>query len=1156
MPTCRLGSPRFTAPSTVQPVTGGQGPSPLLPRHLAEQVVARRGDIEGERKTVSVLFADLVGSTALAERLDPEDMVEILNDLFARWVTAIHRYEGTVDKFLGDGMLALFGAPLAHEDDPRRAVLAALEIRDETARYAESLPDTPIDVRIGINTGTVVVGTIGSDARMEYTAIGDAVNVAQRVESAAAPGSVFIADSTRSLVYPYFQLRTAGTFPLKGKPEPVPLFEVVRDLGVTTAARGVEGLHSPVVGRDEEMSRLEAAIERLRSGRGGVLGLVGEPGLGKSRLLAEARHMAAGISWAEGHALSYGASTPYLPLTQAIRTLAPNTDDPDLRDLLDGTQTGPVDGRRERIISASRAAVLARAPVVIAIEDLHWVDESSSDALEAIAPLASDHPVLIVVTSRPEGRENVVELGADLIEIGQLPHEASQDLVRNLLRLERIPAGLRSLIVDKAQGNPFFVEEFLRALIADGILSKTGNEWTASVTPDDLSVPTTLEALLASRIDRLPPESKRVLQAAAVLGRQFNDRVLDRLVETAAALPGLHSEGFLLPGDDPHTHVFKHVITQEVAYASALRRTRQVWHLAAGDAIEELYPGELGLRAAELGRHFDLGGAPGRALRYLVVAARQAADSYSHQAALDLSARALELAGDGRDRFELARIRTGVFNHLGRHEEEQAEVESMRDLAQALGDTALRLRALESEIHHLVATDYLRAYPLIDEALSTADQLEDRTARARLLIAKGLLERWQYAPERALTAIREAVDIFEDHGLVRDHAAALAELAHIAMTLGQEGALELSEKALVAARKSRDPQLIASALVRHSGVLQDRLKLAAAAEHAEQAVEVALSIAASKQVRTARIYLGHIYAAMGRDASSDAEFLTAQTEARAVGDALGWLSAALGYVECLEAAERFVEVLRWLRLQEPEAPTWTEPHNHSYIHYALGYRALRWFGRYEEAARNLRLSIEVSGTGASWNPPAVMFRNGLAWVLTDLGELGEARRVLHLAQSIAGEHQLEPVTLGYLLATDARLSIVEGNVAGAAEAIAGLEDFGSPATYFGEKHAAGFLSAELALAEGRSADALARARTALSLEPLRDSSRWFSRLQVLDLVARSEDACGQEASWPAVRTELERRWAELPEDCREPFLARTDVQRMVEKTGFERTVIQ
>ncbi len=1121
---------------------------PLLPRHLAERALAQRENIEGERKLVTILFADLVGSTALAGELDPEDMVELLNGLFERWVDAVHRFEGIVDKFLGDGMLALFGAPLVHEDDPRRAVLAALEIRDQTAAYSSTFARAPLDVRIGINTGTVVVGTVGSDARMEYTAIGDAVNVAQRVESSARAGSVFLAPSTYELVAPYFAITPAGEFTLKGKPEPVPLYEATADLGLTTAVRGVAGLRSPIVGRTIELAELQAAIGDLREGKGSAVAMVGEPGLGKSRLLAESRAMAAGLLWAEGHALSYGASTPYLTLAQIVRGLAPETDDRDLSAMLAGSQSGTAEGRPERIVAALRAAVLEAAPLVIAVEDLHWLDEASRTALEALAPVADAAPVLFLATSRPAGRKVAAGIGARVIEIDRLPHEASFELIRNLLHIDHIPDRLRDLVLDRAQGNPFFVEEFLRMLIGDGILTRMGDDWIAGRTPADLSVPPTLEALMASRIDRLASEPKRLLQAASVLGRQFGEAVLSHLVDSTESLPLLHSEGFLLRGDDDQTHVFKHVITQEVAYESALKRTRRKWHLAAGEAIEGLHPDEVEMRAAELGHHFDAGGDAPRAAGHLALASRRAADSYANEAALELSGRALELTEETRLRFDLMEVRSRVLNHLGRHDEEADTVDSMTEIAGMADDGTLELRALECGVRLLAATDYVKAYPLIDRTLEVASRMGDRAARARTLRTKGLLERWQYAPERALVALEESVELFGSLGMARDKAAAMAELATTALSLDLAQAPQLAGQALDAAREARDPQLIAGALVRRAGALHEQLDLDGAADHAEQALEVATTISDSKLVRTAHIYLGHIYADVGRSADSDRHFLDAQRQARAVGDALGWLSAALGLVECWEADERFVELLAWLTECETEAPDWNEDHNHAYIHYALGYRALRWFGRYQEAVEHLRRSVAITGAADSWNPPAVMFRNGTAWVLTDLGDLPAARELLEQAKSIAAERQLEPVTLGYLLATEARLSIRDGALEDAAAAIQRLREFASPASYRGERHAADFLAGELALARGEGENAFAFASRASEAEQVRIPSRWFSKLEVLDLVARAAEASGVAPDWPAVAAELDRRMSDMPEECREPFLARSDVRRMVEAT--------
>jgi len=352
--------------------------------------------LEGERKLVTVLFADLVGSTALASDLDPEEMVEILNGLFSLWVDAVHRYEGTVDKFLGDGMLALFGAPLSHEDDPRRAVLAALEIRDATHSYVETLPGVPLDVRVGLDTGTVVGGSVGSDARMEYTAIGDAVNVAQRIEAAAGPGSILIGEDTFRLVGSYFELDEVGPTEVKGKSESLTLYEVVGDRAVMGTVHGLEGMQSPLVGRDEELKRLLALLEELGEGSGSVIALVGEPGLGKSRLVSEFARSIDGIRWVEGDALSFGANTPYLPVAQLARSLDPDPSDPDLADLVKGTDAGGDDGYRIRLTSAVRSLIISHSPIVVVMEDLHWMDDASLDLLGSIASSTRSFPIFTV----------------------------------------------------------------------------------------------------------------------------------------------------------------------------------------------------------------------------------------------------------------------------------------------------------------------------------------------------------------------------------------------------------------------------------------------------------------------------------------------------------------------------------------------------------------------------------------------------------------------------------------------------------------------------------------------------------------------------------------------------------------------------------------
>jgi len=1096
--------------------------------------------LEGERKLVTVLFADLVGSTALASDLDPEEMVEILNGLFSLWVDAVHRYEGTVDKFLGDGMLALFGAPLSHEDDPRRAVLAALEIRDATHSYAETLPGVPLDVRVGLNTGTVVVGSVGSDARMEYTAIGDAVNVAQRIEAAAGPGSILIGEDTFRLVGSYFELDEVGPTEVKGKSESLTLYEVVGDRAVMGTVHGVEGMQSPLVGRDEELNRLLALLEELGEGSGSVIALVGEPGLGKSRLVSEFARSIDGIRWVEGDALSFGANTPYLPVAQLARSLDPDPSDPDLADLVKGTDAGGDDGYRIRLTSAVRSLIISHSPIVVVMEDLHWMDDASLDLLGSIASSTRSFPILLLMTSRPEGLSRVEALHAEVISIDRLDHNHHSELLENLL--PKVPDSLRQLVLERSQGNPFFTEEFLRMLIEQGAITETAAGWKSGLI-EELTVPPTLNGLIASRIDRLPADSKRVLQAASVLGRVFSEKLLRHVVGEFDLSP-LHSGGFLVGGNEPGSHVFKHVITQEVAYSGILKRVRRGLHLRVGEAIEVLYPDERKMRSAELGRHFDLAGDTDRAIYYLKMAAERSFAAFSNEAAISLIGRALELVQDPEIRFELLELRSTVLGHVGRHDEEWATVEQMD--AMAAGDDRLRLRMLLASMRCLINTHYLEAYTVGEEALSLSERVGDATLRARVLKIIGQLERRQYSPRRALPYYAEAVELFASESLVEERASALGDLAEMSLMIGDDGAKELIEQALEAARALRNPQLLGTALLRSGLYL-----LSQAPEKAlgslDQAIEIASDIDDQGMLIGAHRMAGYASVNAGQLARADTEFMTAMQLGRAAGDSHGWLGAAMGLVEVWESQERFSELYQWLQDSESHIAEWGHAHNISYVQYALGYRCLRWLNDPELALMHLVRASEFVEQSPEWRPPAVMFRNGKAAVLIDLGRLDEARTVLDAAKAVCTEHQLQEVTLAYVLVTDARLSMAEGDMSRARLAIEELSGIVSTDVERGEAHAAYVLTAHLAMAEKRFSDALEAGKRARSLEPLRATTRWFSQLAVAVLIADATEALGgdPEPVLAEVRGSAEAFVASLPPEFQPAAKQRSDVARIL-----------
>src|SRR6266542_3280332 len=482
-----------------------------------------------ERRPLTVLFSDIVDSTAIAERMDPEDWTAIVNEAFDRMSRAIRRYDGTIARLMGDAILAFFGAPIAHEDDPERAIRAGLDLIasiEALSARVQREQGVPLRVRVGINTGPVLVGTVGTAMAREYTAMGDAVNVAARMQSAARPGTVLVTAATYAFVAPIVDASDAGALELKGKSEPVRAYEIAGIRAGGASSRGLAGIQSPMVGRDEQLAQLRSLFTIVRAGRGRVACVLGEPGIGKSRLLAELR---ADVMRDDAHA--------YLGHLLSI------TLEPEMAARLAGLEMEAVKRYVASIHQLLRAFSL-RGPIVLVCEDLHWADPSSADAIGQLLPLANELPMLIIATSRLDrgapGWHLVVQardmFGDAFTELplSPLSGEESRELVANLLAIESLPAAVRDFILDKAEGNPFFVEEVVRMLISRGAIERQGERWVATAKVDEVEIPDTLQGLLLARIDRLPDDARRALRVASVIGRQFPVSVLAQLLAPAA----------------------------------------------------------------------------------------------------------------------------------------------------------------------------------------------------------------------------------------------------------------------------------------------------------------------------------------------------------------------------------------------------------------------------------------------------------------------------------------------------------------------------------------------------------------------------------------------------------------------------------------------
>ena len=666
-------------------------PEAYTPKHLAEKILTSKSALEGERKQVTILFCDIVESTRLAERLDPETMHELMDRALRLMAEAVHRYEGTVNQFLGDGLMALFGAPIALEDHALRAVQAALAIRETLGGYSEQLKlerGVEIQLRIGLNTGLVVVGRIGDDLRMDYTAVGDATNLAARLQALAEPGGILVAETTHRLIEGYVRSEALGLMAIKGLEKPVAVFRITgrrrarRRFDVMTE-RGL----TPLAGRDRELQLLRDCLVRVKGGRGQTVAIVGEAGVGKSRLLHEFHRSLEGekITWLEGHCTAYGQAAPYLPVLEVVRTtfgveegdnqlqieeklrqgvrqldgalewvlpflgeLLTSRVDPTLRHL------EPKE-KRKKTFEAFRALTAAgahRRPLIIIQEDLHWIDNTSQDYLAFLVDSLTAIPALLVTTHRPGYSIRWADKTYHRqITLNLLGEREVETMVTSLLGTGALPAELLRIVHEKAEGNPLFVEEITSSLQERGVLVPTsgGVTWARSAA---VEFPATVQDIIRARLDRLEDRVKRTAQTAAVIGREFGLGLLARISEVSAEVQGcletlthvelIHEKRFFPEME----YVFKHAVIQDVAYQSLLLQRRKDLHTAIGAAIEQLYGDRLDEQASILAHHYARSHQPDRAVEYALLAGDRANKLYANAEAATYYEEALRILGD------------------------------------------------------------------------------------------------------------------------------------------------------------------------------------------------------------------------------------------------------------------------------------------------------------------------------------------------------------------------------------------------------------------------------------------------------------------------------------------------------------------------------
>jgi len=715
-------------------------PVSYTPKFLAEKILRDRSAIEGERKVVTVLFADVANYTAIAAKRDPEEIHQIMDGCFKILMDTVHHYEGTINQFRGDGIMAIFGAPIAHENHGQRACYAALSIQRAMEDYGEKLrADFGLEfkMRFGINSGLVMVGAIGNDLRMDYTADGDITNVANRLESLAEPGSVLVSENTYRLIKAYFKLEALGPVRLKGKEEPQHAYLLIDSSAVKTrfeeaVLRGLVRF----VGRRNTMATLRAIWNKAAEGYGQVMGIMGEPGVGKSRLMLEFKRSLAdkAVHFLEGRCLSHGGSIAYLPFLDILKSLFSIKEGQD-----DAESTRKIEARisfmdqaafpfmlsafqhvlslevnhaswhltepkekRHHIFEALKWLFIRMSeerPLIIVIDDLQWMDKTSEEFLTYFIDGLSRNRILLVLLYRPE-YSHPWEKKSHYCKIGlsQLTKRSSLELISAVLQEGAVEPELEQLILEQSAGNPLFIEELIYSLLENQAIEKKNGRFALARRLDGLKVPDTIHGIVAARLDRLDDALKQIMQAASVIGNDFGYRILRTIAglgeELKFHLDKLQSleliyEKKLFPELE---YTFKHALFQEVAYSSLLLKRRMELHIRVGLALEFLYGDRLDEFYETLAYHFFSGEDYAKAYKYLKLAGMKAEANFSHVEAFHFFEKALRVS-DKLSKEEAETEKLEIYNLMRRpiamlgYPKESLEILTKGiEIAEALGD--------------------------------------------------------------------------------------------------------------------------------------------------------------------------------------------------------------------------------------------------------------------------------------------------------------------------------------------------------------------------------------------------------------------------------------------------------------------------------------
>ena len=941
-------------------------PDQWTPPHLAERIRATTVT-DGERKTITALFADLKGSTALIEGLDPEEARAIIDPALQLMMDAVHQYDGYVAQALGDGIFALFGAPLAHEDHPQRALYAALRMQETMRRYADTLRQKdypPLLMRVGVNTGEVVLRSIRKDdLHADYVPVGHSTNLAARMEQLANPGTTIVSAYTYRLTNGYFAFKDLGPTQIKGMEEPLNIYEVL-DVGplrtkLQVAAR--RGL-TRFVGRQSEIEQLQRALEQAKAGYGQIVGTLGEPGLGKSRLFYEFKLLSlTGCLVLEAYSVSHGKATAYLPVIELLKNyfdIKGEDDERKRREKVMGKvlnldrsledtlpylfallgieeQPSPLQQmdaqiRRRRTFEALKKLFLRESlnqPLMLIFEDLHWIDGETQGFLDALSESVASAKLLLLTNYRPEYRH---EWGQKTyytqLRLAPFGKAEAEEFLDELLGEKGVPLprwerdrekvrnkplyDLKQLILEKTQGTPFFMEEIVQELVEQDVLVRdTVGTRSCAPLPTDLRIPTTVQGVLAARIDRLAADEKALLQQLAVIGREFPLSLVRQVLaqsedEIYRILSALQHKEFLYeqPAFPESEYIFKHALTQEVAYNSVLIERRKALHERTGQTLEALYTTALDEHYSELAHHYSRSSNTAKAIKYLHLAGQQAVRRSANAEAITHLTTALELLKtlpDARERAQyelLLQTALGpalmVAKGFGAPEVEQAYTRA-RELCQQVGETPQLFPVLAGlVVFYTVRAELQTAHALIAQLLSLAQRVQDPAflVEAHHQLGWILLHLGELTAARA--HLERGIALYDppkhrSYAFLSSHDPGSCCLSHEAQTLWLLGypdqALDRMHEALSLAQELSHPLSLALALIFAARVHQFCRDLQAAYERAEAMVALSSEQGFTQWLAMGTIWRGWVLAEQGQEEEGIAQMGQGLAAWRATG---------------------------------------------------------------------------------------------------------------------------------------------------------------------------------------------------------------------------------------------------------------------------------